>query len=114
MSSNKLVACAVLLLAAASAAAQTTTETPYTFDSLSAVQLVDAGVVLTGVQAGASLPSSVSTPLSSGLVYERCNKYFDLMIEYPSVYTLSFTVKSVQGPIGPILSLTACGLALKP
>jgi hypothetical protein len=91
--SIRLLSVAGLLFASAAAYA---VDDSYVFESISSVENDNdfhaPRAVLTGLLANSSTPVSVSAARDDG----TCVRYYDVMLERPGEFTLSFTVRTTS------------------
>lgn len=117
VSSIRLLGATALLFASVAAHAVDDT---YEFESLSRVEHVSGNTNLTGVIVGSTSPTElVVPPATSSTVFDRCPKYYDLMVERPGDFTLSVTIRTVTetGPGGfpfTSVSLLKCSITRNP
>jgi hypothetical protein len=116
LSNKRLLAASFLAISPFAAHA---VETTYVFDSVSAVRESNSNFSITGILAGDSTPTTLTTP-TSAFPTERCDRRINLALSQPGTYTLTLTIDRSYVVIPPgttsslITSFVACTLELKP
>jgi len=105
------------VLACASFAAHAA-ETVYTFDSVTRVEQ-RGSLLITGVLVNETTPTTVTVPLSSGLLTESCLDLVNTVLARPEGYTLSVVTEYVPPtggmiPVPGYTKLNGCSVDVKP